>query len=156
MFLKGRPWECVSPFPQGLFMPPKNTPQVFFRSQNCAFGYNVWFFCKKVHIWVQKVTRSTLPNPGPEACQPLREHSLQTPEKRTLHYGHSTSCCARWRIYMFTEIHFGEMCSSPQIGARGSGLHVRIILQRSLGPGQGLAMTCTWPGHDSHAQRRDP
>ena len=29
--------ECVSPFPQGLFMPPKNTPQGFSVAKNIDF-----------------------------------------------------------------------------------------------------------------------
>ena len=29
---------CVSPFPQGLFMPPQKTPQGVFVQLNCCFG----------------------------------------------------------------------------------------------------------------------
>ena len=43
------------------------------------------FFDCKVDIWVQKVTRPTVGNPGNESDQPLREHSPQTAEERTLH-----------------------------------------------------------------------
>ena len=56
------------------------------------------FDCK-VDIWVQKVMRLTLRNPETEACQPLRGYSPQAPWDRTLHYRHSTSCCARLRIW---------------------------------------------------------
>jgi len=83
----------------GFFRPKKHAP-FFFCRRNCVFFYinnNLGFFGKKIYIWVQKVTRSTMVNPDGPWAGSLRGPK-RTQLKKRLHYGHCNTCWAPWRI----------------------------------------------------------